>query len=215
MLLIPRCGQFTGTAGFRPGFLSVSTYDILSYVNGIFSLSAKRVLRVAGLIVAVVAAGWVIAAAFDRPAPPRFTATGEPFPLPLAGEFPAVSWESFEGMVVGQRGKPVVVNIWASWCAPCRTEMPLLQLAAEAYAGRAVILGVASNDDRDDARAFLDELGIDYPNVFDSSGDVRVGLGLTGYPTTYVFSSAGELTSRVVGGISEQRLAALVEDALR
>jgi cytochrome c biogenesis protein CcmG/thiol:disulfide interchange protein DsbE len=81
--------------------------------------------------------------------------------------------------------------------------------------GPAVILGVASNDDHDDARRFLEDLGIDYPNVFDASGDIRVSLDLTAYPTTYVFSAEGELTARIVGGVSEQHLAALIEDTLR
>jgi thiol-disulfide isomerase/thioredoxin len=178
------------------------------------SLPALRSLRVAVLIAAAVVAG-VLIAGLNRPGPPEVTASGEPVPLPAAGELPSVSWEDFLGMVAGQRGKPVVVNIWASWCAPCRTEMPLLQQAAGEYSGRAVVLGVASKDDHEDARRFLEDLGIDYPNVFDASGDVRVRLDLTAYPTTYVFSTGGELTARVVGGVSEQHLAALIEDALR
>ncbi len=92
--------------------------------------------------------------------------------------------------------------------------MPLLQDAAETYAGKAVILGVASNDDPREAQRFLDDLGLTYPNVFDSSGEIRVALGLTAYPTTYVFGVDGTIRARVNGGISEQRLAGLIEDAL-
>lgn len=73
----------------------------------------------------------------------------------------------------------MVVNIWASWCAPCRTEMPLLQSAADTYAGEAAILGVASNDDPDEARTLLRELGLSWLNVFDAAGEIRVVLGLT------------------------------------
>jgi cytochrome c biogenesis protein CcmG/thiol:disulfide interchange protein DsbE len=93
--------------------------------------------------------------------------------------------------------------------------MPLLQNAADAYAGRAVILGVASNDDPREARRFLADLGLTYPNVFDTTGEIRVALGLSSYPATYVFGSDGTIRARVNGGISEQRLAALIEDALR
>ncbi len=168
-----------------------------------------------GLIAAVVlAAAWLGWTALDEADLPDFVARGEPRELPEQGSFPAVSLAEFEGMLVGQRGRPVVVNIWASWCAPCRTEMPLLQKAADTYRGEAVILGVASNDDPGEAERFLRDLGLDYPNVFDPSGEIRVALDLSAYPTTYVFDADGGLRARVNGGISEQRLAGLIEDLL-
>lgn len=153
-------------------------------------------------------------AALREPSPVAFEPSGPPRPLPAQGEFPAVSEQEFEGILVGQRGTPVIVNVWASWCAPCRTEMPLLQRAAETYGDRVVILGVASNDSPAAARKFLDDFGLTYPNVFDMSGKIRVELGLTAYPTTYVFGADGRLQTTVTGGISEQRLAALIESAL-
>ncbi len=170
---------------------------------------------IAMIVAVVVAGGWVAVAALREPDLPEFEASGDPIELPVEGTFPAVSLDTFEGMMVGLRGQPVVVNLWASWCAPCRTEMPLLQDAADTYSGEAVILGVASNDDPGDARRFVDKLGLTYPNVFDESGEIRAALGLTAYPTTLVFDADGVISARVNGGISEQRLAGLVEDALR
>ncbi len=172
-----------------------------------------RRLIVVGAVIAV--AVWVGVTALGEPALPDFSASGDPVELPAEGSFPAVSLSEFEGILVGQQGRPVVVNIWASWCAPCRTEMPLLQDAATTYGSEAVILGVASNDDPRAAQKFLTDMGLTYPNVFDTSGEIRVALGLTAYPTTYVFGADGTLRARVNGGISEQRLASLIEDALR
>lgn len=171
----------------------------------------RRLLAI-GAVVAVGA--WGALTALDTPALPDFTPTGDPIELPATGAFPTVSVDEFEGILVGLRGQPVVVNVWASWCAPCRTEMPLLQNAADAYAGRAVILGLATNDDPGAAKQFLADLGLTYPNVFDDTGEIRVDLGLTAYPTTYVFGTDGVMRARVNGGISEQRLAGLIEDAL-
>lgn len=171
----------------------------------------RRLIVIAAVIIAGVWVGWT---ALAEPELPDFEASGDPLDLPAQGSFPAVSTAEFEGILVGLRGQPVVVNIWASWCAPCRTEMPLLQDAANTYAGEAVILGVASNDDPGEAKRFLDDLGLTYPNVFDASGEIRVALGLTAYPTTYVFGVDGTLRARVNGGISEQRLAGLIADAL-
>ncbi len=179
-------------------------------VRGRFS-----VRRLGMIALAVVAAVWVGQTALRQPDLPEFAASGEPVAMPAEGSFPVAGLSEFEGLLVGLRGQPVVVNIWASWCAPCRTEMPLLQNAADTYKGRAVILGVASNDDPEEAQKFLDELGLTYPNVFDITGEIRVALDLTAYPTTYVFDADGTIRARVNGGVSEQRLASLIEDALR
>ena len=117
----------------------------------------------------------------------------------------------FDGIVVGFRGRPVVVNVWASWCGPCRVEAPLLDRAATAYGQRVVFLGVASRDEPAAAAQFLDRYGIGYPNVFDADGTVRRRLRVRGFPTTYVFDGRGSLVATEVGGISEQRLAALID----
>ena len=167
------------------------------------------------IVAVVVVAVWVGFTALRQPALPDFEASGDAVELPEDGVFSEVSLSEFEGILVGQRGRPVVVNIWASWCAPCRTEMPLLQEASDAFADEAIILGVASNDDPRDAQRFLNDFGLTYPNVFDTSGEIRRALGLTSFPTTYVFGADGMLRARVNGGISEQRLASLIEDALR
>jgi len=173
------------------------------------------VRRVAVMVVVFAVAVWVGITALREPALPSFVASGDPIELPAEGSFPTATLSEFEGILVGLRGTPVVVNIWASWCAPCRTEMPLLQAAADEYAGRAVILGIASNDDPRSAQEFLDDLGLTYPNVFDNTSEIRLALGLTAYPTTYVFGVDGEIRARVNGGVSEQRLASLIDDALR
>ena len=172
----------------------------------------RRLITIAAV---VVGGAWIAWVALNEPSLPDFEASGDPIDLPAQGSFEAVSIEEFSGILVGLNGTPVVVTIWASWCAPCRADMPLLQDAAEAYAGRVVILGLASNDDARAAKQFLDDLGLTYPNVFDETGEIRVALGLTAYPTTYVFGADGKVRARVDGGISEQRLAGLIEDALR
>ncbi|MEP7054246.1 MAG: TlpA disulfide reductase family protein [Actinomycetota bacterium] len=139
---------------------------------------------------------------------------GQPRRVPTSQLAP-VSADEFGGILVGQHGRPVVVNVWASWCAPCRAEMPLLDKAAGEYADRITFIGVASEDTQSAAASFLDELGIDYPNVFDESCGVRAAVGLRGFPTTYFFDRDGGTRGVVVGGITEQRLAAQLQDLLR
>jgi cytochrome c biogenesis protein CcmG/thiol:disulfide interchange protein DsbE len=118
--------------------------------------------------------------------------------------------DAFEGVMVGLRGTPVIVNIWASWCGPCRAEMPLLERASRIYEGRIVVLGVDSRDDSSAARRFLDDVDVTYPNVFDAGGGIRRTLGLRGFPTTYFYDRSGRLVETIVGGVTESRLAAQI-----
>ena len=143
-----------------------------------------------------------------------YFAGGDPVALPVE-PLATVDEETFGGILVGQRGRPVVVNVWASWCGPCRVEAPLLQEAAEEYGDRVTFLGVASRDERSAASEFLDRYDIRYPNVFDESGEIREALAVRGFPTTYIFDADGAGRATVIGGIGEQQLAAQLEDALR
>lgn len=106
------------------------------------------------------------------------------------------------------------MNLWASWCGPCRTEAPLLGRAAQRYTD-VRFLGVDSKDDADDARRFVRRYKLAYPNLFDPDGDIAARLQLRGYPTTYVFDRKGKLVVSVVGGISPRALSAALASASR
>lgn len=168
-----------------------------------------------GAIVVFLIAGVIAAGVLTSDgSTPEYRPSGQARDLPAA-QLEPTSAGDFGGILLGLRGTPIVVNVWASWCPPCRAEMPLLNRAAEDFAGRVVFIGVASKDSPAAAGAFLEEVGVTYVNVFDASGDIRSDLGLAGFPTTYLFDAEGELREAVVGGITEQRLAAQLEDLLR
>lgn len=155
----------------------------------------------------------VVAYVVSRPSHDvAFTAHGNPLPTPPAGQLTSMSEHDFEGVLVGLRGKPVIVNIWASWCSPCRTETPLLERTWKAHQQDVTIIGVASKDVPSSSVAFMSEFAVTYPNVFDVSGDIRAQMGLRGFPTTYVFDADGTLRTTIVGGLTEQRLAAVLAD---
>lgn len=80
------------------------------------------------------------------------------------------------------RGRPVVLNFWASWCIPCKEEAPRLNAAAQAHAGTVVFLGVDVQDLITDARRFLRHHGVRYASVHDNAGSTYDGYGLTGVP---------------------------------
>jgi len=102
------------------------------------------------------------------------------------------------------RGQPVVLNFWASWCVPCREEMPLLEDGWQRWRERGVVfVGVDVDDFRGDARTFLDETGVTYPNVYDGKGSLVGRYGLTGYPETYFIDADGDVVYRIAGPVDD------------
>ncbi|MFJ2818247.1 TlpA family protein disulfide reductase [Streptomyces sp. NPDC087294] len=117
------------------------------------------------------------------------------------------------------RGRTVVVNVWASWCGPCREEAPALTRYQERTKGQGVVvLGLNEDDSAGAARAFAREYRMSYPSVLDPAGKRFRALarGLTstqGLPVTFVIDPRGRVAATVSGGIDEKRLAALVATA--
>jgi cytochrome c biogenesis protein CcmG/thiol:disulfide interchange protein DsbE len=106
------------------------------------------------------------------------------------------------------RGRVVVITVMASWCAPCRAELPELAAAAERFAPRDVqIVGLAMRDDPHDALALLRESNADRLLVVaDPDGIRAVGLGARGVPETFVVDRDGKLRLHALGPITEQWL---------
>ena len=114
-------------------------------------------------------------------------------------------------------GKVVVINVWGSWCGPCRKEAPELQAASEKTAAVAQFLGVTSKDRQPSAaRQFVRENKVDYPSIFDPSGQALLAfsgvLPASAIPSTMVLDREGRLAARVLGPISETTLVQMVND---
>lgn len=101
------------------------------------------------------------------------------------------------------RGRPVILNFWASWCIPCKEEAPLLESVWRRYRSRGlVVLGVDINDLRSDARRFAKENGMSYPLAYDGPGNTTTKYGLTGVPETFFVARSGRLVcERLQAGV--------------
>jgi thiol-disulfide isomerase/thioredoxin len=110
------------------------------------------------------------------------------------------------------RGGIVVVNVWASWCAPCRAEAPTLKALAEKYKG-VVFLGVLTRDSEVAARAFEKRFEMPYPTLVDDSVLVafRDTLSANAIPTTIIMDKKGRVAARVSGQVTYSSLSALIE----
>jgi thiol-disulfide isomerase/thioredoxin len=101
--------------------------------------------------------------------------------------------EAYEGRLASLHGYPVVVNIWASWCGPCRFEFPTLQRLSAAYGKRVAFLGVNSQDSDAYAKTFLEEAPVPYPSYTDSNKDIFDAIGAIALPDTAFYDRGGDL----------------------
>jgi peroxiredoxin len=114
-------------------------------------------------------------------------------------------------------GQPVIVNFWASWCPPCRAEMPALQTVYEDYQGQIHLLAVnATQQDKiESALAFVAENGLTFPILLDSTGAVYRQYAITSLPTTFFIRADGTIAEVVVGGpLTEAGLRKRIESLL-
>lgn len=131
---------------------------------------------------------------------------------------------AFEARLLGEeavlasddlRGKPVVMNFWASWCGPCEDEAPLFKEAHERYGNRISFLGVNIKDAEDDALAFDEKWGLEYPDVRDENNEIFTDYGLTGQPETFFLDADGVIVEHVNGPVSPQTLELLLAGLLQ
>ena len=98
------------------------------------------------------------------------------------------------------RGKLVMLNFWATWCVPCREEMPAMERLYQEFKNKGfVIIAVDVKDKKADALAFIKELKLTYPVVFDPESEVAVLYGAWGLPATYLIGPGGEGLARIWG----------------
>ena len=176
----------------------------------------RRILAAAAaVLVAVVVAVGAVVARDTGPAQPIVTPISNPTEAPSAqggGESGAISLSGAD-VLTGEtvslaafRGKPVVINIWASWCPGCNAEARALAAFAEAHP-EAAFVGINFQDSKEAARGFYDAYGWTFPSVFDPEGQIAFSLGLQGTPTTIFLDSRHREAARIVGETDEQGFA--------
>ncbi|MER3445713.1 MAG: hypothetical protein C4291_02245 [Candidatus Dadabacteria bacterium] len=104
------------------------------------------------------------------------------------------------------KGKPIVINFWASWCGPCREEIPLLEKTWDDYKDKGVVfLGINVLDEEKNAKEFLRSLGVSYINLRDSSGEVADSYSVVALPVTFFIDKEGKIIRRNYGAFLGKR----------
>jgi len=173
--------------------------------------SPRRLIIAAWLVAGVAAIVALLTVSVARPSTPVNT--------PIVGRpAPAFDLQTLDGGRVSLaelRGSPVVLNFWASWCAPCREEAPLLTAADDTYRSQGLrILGVVYQDSADNARAFMARYGQTYPGLLDPDGRTAIDYGVFGIPETFFINRSGVVRSRQVGVLTEAELRSQIEAVL-
>ena len=146
----------------------------------------------------LVACGESESSYYEAPDPPDYEAALADSPPRLAalhaqgGEVLGGGLKAFEARLASLAGYPVVVNVWASWCGPCREEFPLFMKESAEWGREVAFLGVDSQDDPDAARTFLREFQVPYPSYSDPDEKVARSIGAgAGLPMTIFFDRLG------------------------
>ncbi|MFZ4755604.1 MAG: TlpA family protein disulfide reductase [Miltoncostaeaceae bacterium] len=171
---------------------------------GLIAGGVAALLIIALLVVGLAASGGSTAiddalVSGQRPPAPDIT-------LPVLVSGPGLPPAGQQVSLSSLKGTPVVLNLWASWCGPCRDEAPIFETAWERYRGKgALVLGLDLQDLSGNALEFLREYGITYPSLRDGSDASKRDLEATGVPETYIIDKQGRIALHITGQVTELR----------
>jgi cytochrome c biogenesis protein CcmG/thiol:disulfide interchange protein DsbE len=186
------------------------TRSAVPYVRIATKKNSGAVVAAVALVAALAVAGCGSSSDGAASKPPDYdrALAGAPAPLAAlhsqANELLQGGVDAYEKRIVALRGYPVVVNVWASWCGPCRFEFPTLQKLSARYGKRVAFLGIDSQDSDDAAATFLREAPVPYPSYIDPGREIAESIGASlGLPDTAFYDRRGKLVYLKQGPYSD------------
>jgi len=166
----------------------------------------KLILGVAGFTLLLVGAALAYNALSRQVQPEINAGQTQPGQAQAAPGFTVTDAEGSPVRLADFRGKPVVLNFWASWCPPCRQEMPDFDKAHSELGDEVVFMMVNLRESVETGIGFAEGLGYGFPVYFDARGDAAAAYGVTGIPATFFIDREGNIVSKASGMISEAAL---------
>ena len=175
------------------------------------ALRGRLAILAAGAALLAVVAAIAIALARE-PADGGAAVGGEAVGRAAAVALPTLDGDG-EARLADWAGRPLFVYFWASWCAPCERETPLIERLWEEYEPRGyAFVGINIHDREADARAFARRYGLTFPALVDADGDVYFEFGIDGVPQAFFLDSGLRVAHRHAGELDEEALRAMLED---
>lgn len=167
-------------------------------------------------IIGIVVLGLIIFLALELTSTYKEARKQEPVRTMQATDFSLPTLEGEERSLHEERGKVVIINFWATWCEPCKIEMPHLQSFYEKYKEDVEILAVNVTDKESDkaVKKFIDKYGITFPVLLDQSGDISTMYGAFTIPTTIILNRDGEIEKEILGPMEEDLLIEYIKPLL-
>jgi cytochrome c biogenesis protein CcmG, thiol:disulfide interchange protein DsbE len=165
------------------------------------------------LLLLLVGVPWIWVNRVPVAAQPDFT-TPQPAVNHPAPDFTLTTLDG-EQFTLSAQGTPIVLNFWATWCAPCRNEMPALQTASERFQGRVQIIGVDQGESAADVQRFVEEMGVTFPIPMDGDSTVGRLYNIQGMPTTFFIDRNGVIRHLWIGEMNSITLAEGIAEILR
>ncbi len=124
----------------------------------------------------------------------------------IAPDFSVLLFDGMPFQLSAYRGKPVLINFLASWCMPCREEIPILNRVYGEYSKNVVFVAIAVGDEEEKAKEFVDKFNLSFPAGIDGSGEIEEAYGVYGVPTTLFIDGKGIISYRHMGSVTEKLL---------
>ncbi len=167
------------------------------------------------VVAAVLGGAWIFVSKEEVKESSTLTLTEAPIVGHLAPDF-TLETAVGESVTLSEfRGQPVVLNFWASWCGPCRVEMPFFEHAQKKYNGQAAVIGVNQGESADIVQDFGVRQNISYPLLVDDNNDVNLDYNVNSLPTTIFIDPDGVVQEVVVGIVNQAVLEDRIEEMMR
>ena len=174
-------------------------------------ITLRRIMWLATVVMAVVAVVALLATGLGRdPSAPASPLLGRAAP-----DFTLAQLDGPPLTLSKLRGQVVVINFWASWCAECHTEQPILNATWQQFRDSGVVVvGVNFQDTSVEAREYVRAAGVSYPVVEDTDSRTALAFGLRGVPETFIVDRSGRIVDRVIGPVNAAKLTSQINSAL-